>query len=252
MDFVIDPKNKICYIRIDQFTRNTYRDLAAVMKKLKEDGGIGGFILDLRNNPGGLLPSAVKISDLFIDDGVIVTVRERGRPEVSYVGRSDGSYATFPMVCLVNGYSASASEIVSACLQDHGRAIVIGSRSYGKGSVQSILPFDVTGGRLKLTTASFWRPNGQNLNKASTKGRDEDTWGVTPNEGFAIKLSLKEESDLREYWRYHEIIPRPDRPREPDDITKFKDRQLEKALQYLRQQVNLAKKGKLAKRTARK
>ncbi|MGF1583440.1 MAG: S41 family peptidase [Gemmataceae bacterium] len=251
-NYVIDPKNKICYIRIDQFTRNTYRDLAAVMRKLKEDVGIGGFILDLRDNPGGLLPSAVKISDLFIDDGVIVTVRERGRPEVSYVGRSDGSYVAFPMVCLVNGYSASASEIVSACLQDHGRAIVIGSRSYGKGSVQSILPFDVTGGRLKLTTASFWRPNGLNLNKASTKGRDKDTWGVSPNPGFKLKLSLKERGDLREFWRYHEIIPRPDRPREPDEITQFEDRQLQKALEYIRQQIQSTKKAKLAKGIARK
>src|SRR5207253_356196 len=98
----------------------TYRDLEKTMKKLAK-AGIKGFILDLRFNPGGLLDSAVKISDMFIDDGLIVTIRPRHGPETSYIGKSDGSYLTFPMVCLVNGYSASGSEIVAACLQDRGR-----------------------------------------------------------------------------------------------------------------------------------
>src|SRR6516162_7089786 len=154
-NYVIDPENKICYVRLTQFSRNTQRDLDKVMRKLSK-AGVKGFILDLRFNPGGLLDSAVKISDMFIDDGMIVTIRPRNGPETSYVGRSDGSYTAFPMVCLVNGYSASASEIVAACLQDHGRAIVIGSRSYGKGSVQTIHSFD--SGVLKLTTATYWRP----------------------------------------------------------------------------------------------
>ena len=117
-NYVIDPENKICYVRLTQFSENTARDLEKVMKKLSK-AGIKGFILDLRFNPGGLLDSAVKISDLFIDDGLIVTIRPRNGPETSYVGKADGSYASFPMVCLVNGGSASASEIVSACLQDH-------------------------------------------------------------------------------------------------------------------------------------
>src|SRR5690606_28672181 len=126
------PENKICYVRLTQFSRNTYRDLSRVMKELYEKAAVKGFILDLRFNPGGLLDSAVKISDLFIGDGMIVTIKQRKGPETSYIGRSDGSFLEFPMVCLVNGYSASGSEIVSACLQDHGRAIIIGSRSYGK------------------------------------------------------------------------------------------------------------------------
>src|SRR6185437_13115202 len=108
--------------------------------------------------------------------------------------KSDGSYLAFPMVCLVNGYSASGSEIVAACLQDHGRAIVMGSRSYGKGSVQTIHGFpDLNGslGQIKLTTASFWRPNGKNLNKASTSGKEEDEWGVTPDKGFLVNLNPK-------------------------------------------------------------
>src|SRR5205085_5268284 len=138
-----------------------------------------GFVLDLSFNSGGLLTSAVEISDRFIDDGLIVTMKPRvGKPSV-FMGESEGSLLDFPMVCLINGGSASGSEIVSACLQDHNRAVIIGERSYGKGSVQNIQPFE--GGDLKLTTASFWRPNGRNLNKSSTDGKDSDVWGVVPD-----------------------------------------------------------------------
>ena len=237
-NYVVDPENKICYVRLTQFSSNTYRDLDNVMRKLTK-AGIKGFILDLRFNPGGLLDQAVKISDLFIEDGLIVTIRPRNGAETSYVGRSDGSYTAFPMVCLVNGGSASASEIVSACLQDHARAIIIGTRSYGKGSVQTIHSFD-TGGKLKLTTATFWRPSNRNLNKSSTKGRDEDEWGVTPNEGFDIKLSVKDLNDLQDAQRDTEIIRRPgDKNAEAKE---FKDRQMEAALDYLRNQIKLASK----------
>src|SRR5262249_39112884 len=140
-NYVVDPENKICYVRLNSFSHNTYRDLEKVMRTLSKNG-IKGFILDLRFNPGGLLDQAVKVSDLFIDDGMIVTIRPRVGAETSYIGKSDGSYLAFPMVCLVNGGSASASEIVSACLQDHHRAVIVGSRSYGKGSVQTIHPFE--------------------------------------------------------------------------------------------------------------
>jgi carboxyl-terminal processing protease len=235
-NYVIDPENKICYVRLTQFAENTYRDLEKVMKQLSKEG-IKGFILDLRFNPGGLLDSSIKIADLFIDDGMIVTIRHRDGSETSYVGRSDGSYTTFPMVCLINGGSASASEIVSACLQDHGRAIIMGSRSYGKGSVQTIHLFE-NDSRLKLTTATFWRPSGRNLNKASTPGLETDEWGVTPNTGYIIKLSGKELDDLQESQREAEIIRRGKSSESPK--TEFRDRQLDMALDYLRGQIRTA------------
>jgi len=235
--YVVDPENKICYVRLTQFTRSSYRDLEQVMRKLYK-AGIKGFILDLRFNPGGLLDQAVKISDLFIDDGLVVTIRPRSGPETSYVGKSDGSYTTFPMVCLINGGSASASEIVSACLQDHGRAIILGTRSYGKGSVQNIQPFE-TGGLLKLTTATFWRPSNRNLNRSITS-KDEDDWGVIPNKGYLVKMSKKEENDLQDFQRDQEIIRRPDKRGEASK--EFTDSQLEAALQYLRQQIRTANK----------
>src|SRR5262249_36493043 len=142
-----------------------------------------------------------------------------------------------PMVCLVNGSSASGSEIVSACLQDHERAIIVGERSYGKGSVQNIQPFE--GGELKLTTASFWRPSGKNLNKSSTSGKDEDEWGVSPNKGYLVRLSEREREHLAEQQRDAEIIQRRDMPSKEKNA-EFKDRQLEKALDYLRGQIRIA------------
>jgi carboxyl-terminal processing protease len=240
-DYVIDPENQICYVRLTGFQENTGRDLEQLMKKLYK-AGIKGFILDLRFNPGGLLDQAVKISDLFIDDGMIVTIKPRVGPETSYMGRSEGSYTAFPMVCLVNGYSASASEIVSACLQDHGRAVIMGSRSYGKGSVQTILPFRETGAQIKVTTATFWRPSGKNLNKASTSGKDEEDWGVKPDKGFDLPLAVKDLNDLQDYQRDREIIARPG-GKAPAVNAQFQDKQLDMALDYLRGQIKLANQG---------
>lgn len=238
-DYMIDPESKIGYIRLTQFARNSYRDLERVMSRLT-DRGVKGFILDLRFNPGGLLDSAVKISDLYIDDGVIVSIRERDQPENEITGRSRGSLLDFPMVCLVNGYSASGSEIVSAALQDHKRAYIIGERSYGKGSVQHILPFE--GGELKMTTATFWRPSKQNLNKSSTSGKDEDVWGVTPDK--VIKLSAKERVDLDEHLHSTEVIRRKAKASSGKE---FKDQQLEAALEYLRGQIKMAGRSPLQK-----
>jgi C-terminal peptidase prc len=240
-DYYIDPDNRIAYVRLASFARNTFRDLKKVMADLT-DQGVKGFILDLRFNPGGLLQSAVDISDIFIDDGSIVTIRPRVGQEHTFYGERAGSLLNFPMVCLVNNGSASGSEIVSACLQDHKRAVIMGERSYGKGSVQNIVDFKPTGAQIKMTTASFWRPNGKNLNKSSTKGTDDEDWGVRPDKGFLIELSRKERDDLATYLRDVEIIPRRDLPaKEPKEV--FKDRQLDKALDYLRGQIKMAAKG---------
>ncbi|MCS6851634.1 MAG: S41 family peptidase [Gemmataceae bacterium] len=237
-DYMIDPVNKIGYARLTQFSRNTYRDLKKIVTDL-ERAGMKGFVLDLRFNPGGLLDSAVRISDLFVDDGLIVSIRPRVGRELSYTGESEGSMLSFPMVCLINGGSASGSEIVAACLQDHKRAIIMGERSYGKGSVQNIQPFEATGGEIKLTTASYWRPSGKNINKSSTKGSEDEDWGVIPDKGYLLKLTPKERDDLAEYQRETEVIPRRDLPPK-DPKPEFKDRQLEMALDYLRGQIKTA------------
>jgi C-terminal peptidase prc len=234
-DWYVDRQNKIAYVRLTIFGDNTERDLKAVMRKLTKEG-IKGMVLDLRFNPGGLLRSAVEISDMFIDDGLIVTVRPRVGREEGYFGHHQDSYLDFPMVCMVNGNSASGSEILAACLQDQDRAKIVGERSYGKGSVQDIVPLE--GGKLKMTIATFWRPSGKNLNKSSTKGGDEEDWGVRPDKGYLVELSRKEREDLAEHQRNSEIIyPAGKAPKEK---TEFKDVQLEKALEYLRGQIKTA------------
>jgi C-terminal peptidase prc len=245
-DYMIDPDYGICYVRLTQFSTNTVRDMERVLEKLKAaDGGIKGFVLDLRFNPGGLLTSAVKISDMFVGDGLIVTIKPRVGSDTRYEGDMEGSLLDFPMVCLVNGHSASGSEIVSACLQDHKRALIIGERSYGKGSVQNIQPFEK--GELKMTTASFWRPNGQNLNRSTTKGREDEDWGVIPDKNYVFKLTPKERDELEEHLRKLEVIPNRDAAAKDEKKADFKDTQLDKALQYLRNQIKLAKRADVKK-----
>jgi carboxyl-terminal processing protease len=225
----------VAYVRLTIFGENTSRDLREVMRKLAKEG-IKGLVLDLRFNPGGYLQSAVEISDLFVDDGLIVTVKPRVGVEEPYYGHHANSYLGFPMVCLVNGGSASGSEILAACLQDQGRALVVGERSYGKGTVQEIKKFE--GGELKMTIATFWRPNGKNLSKLSTKGTEDEDWGVRPDKGYLVKLSAKEHDDLEESQRNADIIlPKGKGSKEKSE---FKDVQLEKGLEYLRDQIKTA------------
>src|SRR5262249_20646022 len=186
---------------------------------------------------------AVEISDMFIDDGLIVTVKPRSgvSEEDAHFKTSKEKFTLFPMVCMVNGMSASGSEILGACLQDQTRAVILGERSYGKGSVQNMLPFDATKGRIKLTIATFWRPNGKNLNKASTTGKDDEDWGVRPDEGYAVPITRGERDALYEQMRENEVIPnREAKPvKEPKPVVA--DKQLEEALKYLRNQLKASK-----------
>ncbi|MBX7103772.1 MAG: S41 family peptidase [Gemmataceae bacterium] len=243
-DFMLDPKEKIGYIRLTQFTDKSSGDMEAAVKALAAQG-VRGVVLDLRFNPGGLLDAAVEITDLFIDDGKIVGIKPRSGREREFGGQHEGSYLGFPLVCLVNGESASGSEIVSAALQDHKRAIIIGERSFGKGSVQTIHQFRPADAEIKMTTATFWRPNGKNLNKPSTSGSPNEDWGVRPDEGFELKLERPEKITLIERMRDQEIIPNRDLPAK--EKTEFKDRQLEMGLEYLKSQIRTAVKPGLKK-----
>lgn len=232
-DYIIDPDTKIAYIYLTQFGPRTAEELKAAVAQLQRQG-MKGLVLDLRFNPGGMLGAALFISDMFIDDGLIVTIRPRiGDPE-RYYDRRFGRFTDFPMAVLINGNSASASEIVSACLQDYGRAVVIGERTYGKGSVQTIEKFSPTEGEFKFTTARYYPPQGRNIDKQSTGGKPEDEWGVLPNEGYEIKLSREERLKLAEYFRDKELLKAPEVKEGDEPLV---DRQLEKALDYLRKQI---------------
>ena len=151
----------IGYVKIRQFQETTDRELEKVLKKWQ--GKIKGFILDLRNNPGGLLDQAVKVSDLFIDKGVIVSIKGRKKSSNHvFTATSEVYLKGIPMVVLVNAGSASASEIVASCLQDHKRAVIVGTRTFGKGSVQTIFPME-DGSAIRLTTAKYYSPAGREI-----------------------------------------------------------------------------------------
>jgi carboxyl-terminal processing protease len=152
------------YTRVTQFQERTDEDLERAVKNLdKEAGGLQGLVLDLRNDPGGLLTQAVRVSDLFLDGGLIVYTDGRlENQKQKYFAHKTGTWSDFPMVVLVNGGSASASEIVAGALQDHKRALVLGTQTFGKGSVQTILPLD-DNSALRLTTARYYTPSGRSI-----------------------------------------------------------------------------------------
>jgi len=165
--------DNIGYVRVTTFNEQTDTGLNNAMKNLKQQAGnkLVGVILDLRNNPGGLLDQAVAVSDAFLEKGEIVSTRgRRGEDAQRYNARAGDIAAGLPMVVLINGGSASASEIVAGALQDHHRAILLGTRSFGKGSVQTIIPLPGHGA-MRLTTARYYTPSGRSI---QAKGIDPD------------------------------------------------------------------------------
>ena len=166
-------EGKAGYIRVTTFNEQTMEGVESSMKKLKEELGdeMIGVVLDLRRNPGGLLDQAVKVSDAFLDRGEIVSTRGRESDDAQRFNAKKGDLAEgLPMVVLINRGSASASEIVAGALQDHKRAVIMGTESFGKGSVQTIMP--IAGhGALRLTTAAYFTPSGRSIQKT----------GITPD-----------------------------------------------------------------------
>jgi len=186
-DFMLDKDKKIAHIRITGFNQNTADELKKALAQISDEGA-KGLILDLRDDPGGLLSAAVDVSDIFLNSGEIVSTKGRNTAPKKYDAHRDSPYEELPMVVLVNQNSASASEIVSAALQDHGRANIVGQRSYGKGSVQSILDLEDGYSVLKLTVASYYRPSGENIHRFRN-AKPSDKWGVTPDKGMEVKLT---------------------------------------------------------------
>ncbi len=253
-EYFLDPQRGIAYVRITAFGPETAQELRRVLTRLTADPKFRALILDLRFNPGGLLSAAVEVCDMFISSGRIVSVRDRHGRERVWEAKTPGTLKDFPMVVLVNRFSASASEIVSACLQDHHRALIVGERTFGKGSVQNII--ELEGGRsaLKLTTASYFRPSGKNIHR-HPGDKPSDPWGVMPDEGYRIRMTNQELLALLRHRREVAIVRphhKPDKPssgsqddnkdsppseESPSEEEKFVDRQLEKAVEYLIQRL---------------
>jgi carboxyl-terminal processing protease len=257
-DFWIDPASKVGYVRINAFTETTAEELTRIVEKLQA-GGMRGLVIDLRNNPGGLLRAAVEVSSMFLPDGKsIVTTKGRGGVvEDVYTAQHKSPKVQsggYPIAILINRYSASASEIVAAALQDHARAVIIGERSYGKGSVQNLIPMESGKSALKITTASYWRPSGRNIHRFPDSKEEED-WGVKPNKGFEVKLTPEERAAYYKYRRERDIVRQKngEGAKEENGQAKgengeaakasepYHDRVLDKAMEYIRGE--LAKQG---------
>ena len=203
----------IGYIRVTSFNEQTTPGVLDAVEKLKKEAGnkLKGYIIDLRNNPGGLLDQAIAVSDAFLDKGEIVSVKARKNDEVQRCNAKPGDVTNgLPIVVLINGGSASASEIVAGALQDHRRAIVLGTRSFGKGSVQTIMQL-TGGGAIRLTTARYFTPSGRSIQKEGIKPDIE----VEPAkiENIQQRSSFREENLRRSITNPNDKPPRGARRR---------------------------------------
>jgi carboxyl-terminal processing protease len=189
-------EGKIGYLRITSFTQNSGSGLKLAIKEIKKELGddLIGYVLDLRNNPGGLLDQAIKVSDIFLDKGEIVSTRGRDESDTKRDNATKGDLIDgLPVVALINGGSASASEIVAGALQDHRRALVLGTQSFGKGSVQTVIPLPGHGA-IRLTTARYYTPSGRSI---QAKGIEPDII-VEPAKVETISVRRSKESDYRD------------------------------------------------------
>jgi carboxyl-terminal processing protease len=237
--YFLEGQPGIGYVRITAFSEQTGKELKRALAWL-EERSLKGLILDLRNDPGGLLRQAVDVADLFVDEGPIVSTRGRdGEVLEKHEASRSGTFRGFPMVVLVNKYSASASEIVAACLQDHQRAIVVGERTWGKGSVQNIIPLEGGTSALKLTMATYWRPSGQNIHRHKDD-KESDQWGVRPDPGYEVMLETEEFQKMVTNRRKRDIVrngnggtPGAVEDPSPPEV----DRQLLRAIECLKEQI---------------
>ena len=185
---------RLGYIRLESFGERTIDDLGQAFDSFRVPGQeIDALILDMRGNEGGLLKAAVETCDMLLDSGTIVSTRGRGGVEKARYEAEAGTDLdpALPLVVLVDRYSASASEIVAGCLQDHKRAIVVGERTWGKGTVQNIEELEGGKSAVRLTIATYWRPSGKDIHKRRN-ATDADDWGVRPDAGLEVKQTKEQ------------------------------------------------------------
>jgi carboxyl-terminal processing protease len=232
------------YLRLNHFQEKSAKEVKEAIKKMESKKKLTGLVLDLRNNPGGLLDEAVEVANLFIDSGVIVSTIGRNKEEKEVKSAKSGvARLDFPMVALVNGNSASAAEIVAGALKDHKRALLVGSRTFGKGSVQTVIPLAEDVG-LKLTIARYYTPSGISI---QAKGVEPDLQ-LEDLDGEAIKKLRKKsklvsEADLKNHFESEkekeeaaaearEDAKEKDTP--PRSLDPKEDYQVQQALNYLK------------------
>ncbi|NLK40549.1 MAG: S41 family peptidase [Planctomycetes bacterium] len=209
-DYMIDPVNRIGYVRLTAFTENSAPDLHKTLLELEEQG-LNALILDLRFNSGGYLSSASEIVDLFVSEGIIVKTKPRNGLATYEIARRSGTHPNYPLVILINGASASASEIVAGALQDplYRRAILVGERTYGKGSVQVVTPVTGGGSQLKYTVAYYHLPSDQRVkNRYEMERLGRDDWGIAPD--IEVKMYNYELRTMLDLQRDNDVLFRAD------------------------------------------
>ncbi len=248
--FRLDSNPRIGYLRITSFGDKTVAELTRALASIcgpTVENSVEALILDVRDNYGGALDAAVGISDLFLRAGSpIVTTRGRGQViRERFVSTGSGGYVDRPLAILVNHNSASAAEILAACLQDYHRAVVIGQRSYGKGTVQQLMPIESGRSLLKLTSATYWRPSGRNIHRMKDD-TDEDLWGVSPNQGFEVVLDDEQYLQWRHYRRRRDLLGYGDQGLLAEQLDKedgkvpesYVDRAFQQAVSHLQATLN--------------
>jgi carboxyl-terminal processing protease len=236
---------RIGYMRITKFGDKTETELTKHLAEITAEG-VQALILDVRDNYGGSLDAAVGISDLFLRAGQpIVTTRDRDEEiRERFVSTGRGGYLQIPLAVLINHNSASAAEILAACLQDYKRAVIVGQRTYGKGTVQRLLPIESGRSLLKLTTATYWRPSEQNIHRMPTD-TEGDPWGVKPDPGFEVPVDNEQYMLWRKYRYRRDLLG----PRQEGSLAEqfdeqdgklpetFKDEVLDLAAKHLQEQL---------------
>ena len=224
----ISLKPEYGYIRIYNFTEKTVHDLKAALEKLESsEKPLKGLVVDLRDNPGGLLPQATGVADLFLDEGIILSIKGRLEKHTNvYRAHENGGDRNYPIVVLINGGSASASEIVAGALQDHKRALILGTTSFGKGSVQTVRPLR-DGSGLKFTIARYYTPSGRSIQATGIKPDVELKRRIMKEqeEGANDFKFLMKESDLKNHLEAEPSKKTEEKPKS-DDVLK-KDSELD-------------------------
>ena len=237
--YVLSPG--IGYIRISNFQSNTSNDLSSALEILDKDGMLKGLIIDLRNNPGGLLSQAIEVSEQFLDSGVIVSTKGReSSHNITATAHKNKKDSEYPIIVLVNGGSASAAEIVAGALQDNKKAIILGSRTFGKGSVQSILLLS-DGSGLRLTTARYYTPSGKSIQSSGITPDIEMPFVATEEKAKKKSPRFIREEDLKGHILLEEDNAKKTDEKKPKDEKNQKvkrllerDNQVRQALQLLK------------------
>lgn len=200
-NLLIDNAHKIGYLQFSQFSTATPREAREAIDSLQRKG-VKGLILDLRYCPGGALDSAVSVAKLFLSSGTVVTLHPRTGEPTTLKSDSPAALGDVPLLVLVNGQTASAAEILAGALQDNQRAVVLGTRTTGKASVQTLIKLDGDSGAIKLTTAEYRLPSGRNIDKRG----GEKTWGINPDDGYFVPISAAQSKTMLDRRRERDII----------------------------------------------